>query len=209
MKHTNRERIIALAGLYQATALVRQTAEQGHGDPDSARVIIDSILRLDAPSVGDVYGDLEGLRLGLETLAKLRERPNVQATRYAIAVLHLERKLAGRQSVLQQIADGVQRAAEQAEYFGSSTHDTVVGSLADLYVNTVSKLGPRVMVHGEPTYLANPAVANWIRALLLGAVRSAVLWRQCGGTRWQLIFGHRRMLQGAMQLLEEHRPTYH
>jgi high frequency lysogenization protein len=202
MNHTERDRIIALAGLYQSTALVRQVAERGSGEARGIRTIVESLLRLDAPSVEAVYGDLAGLRLGFETLARLRERPDVPATRYAVAVLHLERKLAPRPEVLSTLAEGIKRAGEQAEYFGSPTHENVIAALADLYVRTISNLGPRVMVHGEPTFLANPNVANSIRCLLLGAIRSAVLWRQVGGSRWRLIFGHRRMLEQAQALLK-------
>jgi high frequency lysogenization protein len=201
MNHTERDRVIALAGLYQSTVLVRQVAERGSGEERGIRTIIESVLRLDAPSVEAVYGGIGGLRLGLETLAGLRERPNIPAARYAVAVLHLERKLAARSDVLSTLAEGIKRAAEQAEYFGSPTHENVVAALADLYVRTISNLGPRVMVHGEPTFLANASVANMLRSLLLGAVRSAVLWRQVGGTRWRLIFGHRRMLEQAQALL--------
>jgi high frequency lysogenization protein len=201
MNHTERDRVIALAGLYQSTVLVRQVAERGSGDERGIRTIVESVLRLDAPTVEAVYGDVAGLRLGLETLTRLRERPNVPATRYAVAILHLERKLAARREVLNSLAEGIKRAGEQAEYFGSPTHENVIAALADLYVRTISNLGPRVMVHGEPTFLANPNAANMIRCLLLGAMRSAVLWRQVGGSRWRLIFGHRRMLEQAQALL--------
>jgi high frequency lysogenization protein len=50
------------------------------------------------------------------------------------------------------------------------------------------------MVKGEPTRLTETGVANQIRALLLAAMRSAVLWRQCGGTRLGLLLGGRRKL---------------
>ena len=33
-----------------------------------------------------------------------------------------------------------------------------------------------------------------IRALLLSGIRSARLWRQLGGHRWQLIFSRRKLL---------------
>ena len=34
-----------------------------------------------------------------------------------------------------------------------------------------------------------------IRALLLAAVRATVLWRQLGGTQWDLLFSRGRMLE--------------
>ena len=60
-------------------------------------------------------------------------------------------------------------------------------------MSTVSTLQPRVMVNGDPARLADGAIANQIRALLLAGMRSAVLWRQCGGTRLGLLFGRRKL----------------
>jgi high frequency lysogenization protein len=59
------------------------------------------------------------------------------------------------------------------------------------------------MVQGEPTYLADKARANQIRALLLAGIRAAVLWRQLGGRRWQLFISRRKILETAQQLLEQ------
>ncbi|HSX19775.1 MAG TPA: DUF489 family protein, partial [Gammaproteobacteria bacterium] len=44
---------------------------------------------------------------------------------------------------------------------------------------------------------------NKIRTILLAGVRSAVLWRQLGGSRWQLTFGKKTLLQDAQALLQE------
>src|SRR3569623_1691456 len=52
-------------------------------------------------------------------------------------------------------------------------------------------------------HLSHPDVANKVRTLLLAAIRSAVLWRQCGGNRWQLIFGRRKIIDTARALLGE------
>jgi high frequency lysogenization protein len=40
-----------------------------------------------------------------------------------------------------------------------------------------------------------------IRALLLAGIRSARLWRQLGGHRWQMIFSRRKMLDALYPLL--------
>jgi high frequency lysogenization protein len=44
-----------------------------------------------------------------------------------------------------------------------------------------------------------------IRALLLAAMRAAVLWRQRGGNRLRLIFQRKHMLECCAALLEEAR----
>ena len=63
-----------------------------------------------------------------------------------------------------------------------------------LYADTISQLRPRVMVQGNPHYLAQPDVVAEIRALLLAAVRSAMLWRQLGGNYWDFLFFRARLL---------------
>ncbi len=51
------------------------------------------------------------------------------------------------------------------------------------------------MVQGNPHYLGQAGVVSEIRAPLLAAVRSAMLWRQVGGSQWQFLLGRRPMLE--------------
>ena len=63
--------------------------------------------------------------------------------------------------------------------------------LGHLYKETISTLGPKIIVSGEQPYLSNENNASKVRAVLLAGIRSAVLWRQCGGSRWQFFFGQK------------------
>ena len=56
------------------------------------------------------------------------------------------------------------------------------------------------MITGDQDYLARTETANKIRACLLAGIRSAILWRQCGGTRWKFIF-YRKKIQAELQIL--------
>jgi high frequency lysogenization protein len=110
--------------------------------------------------------------------------------------------------LLQKIANGIERAQSQAEHF-SITHDNVIASLADIYSETISTLRPRVMVNGEHNHLANSDNANKIRALLLAAMRSAVLWHQNGGSRWQVMFNRKSFVQEAEKILKANPRVLH
>ena len=77
-----------------------------------------------------------------------------------------------------------------------------MAGLADCYRQTVSTLQPRVIVNGDPAILENPDNQNLIRALLLAAIRAAVLWRQCGGGRLTLVLRRRALVEAAAGLLE-------
>lgn len=83
----------------------------------------------------------------------------------------------------------------QATERGDSGHPDVLASLGSLYADTISHLKPRVMVQGNPHYLGQAGVVAEIRALLLAAVRSAVLWRQLGGSYWDFLFSRKAMIE--------------
>ena len=104
--------------------------------------------------------------------------------------------------MLAQLADGIDRAKQQAEVF-STTHENVLANLAGLYSDTISTLSPRIMVQGEQVYLNDTLNVNKIRALLLSAIRSAVLWRQKGGTRLQIMFSRKKYLQEIQLLINK------
>jgi high frequency lysogenization protein len=42
---------------------------------------------------------------------------------------------------------------------------------------------------------------DWVRTLLLAGLRSAVLWRQLGGGRFDLMFGRKKIMREAEALL--------
>jgi len=70
-----------------------------------------------------------------------------------------------------------------------------------LYAAQISPLGPKVLVQGNPVYLAQPQVVSEVRATLLAALRAAVLWRQVGGSYWDFLFSRRKMVEAARELL--------
>lgn len=195
---------IALAGLTQAVYLVQRIARTGSADADDMESSLASILKLNPEDVLDVYGGLEKVRTGLKVLEKQLGAPDQVDTelgRYAAALVYLERKLQKHTGMQDRIRSGVEKATAQAAHFGL-LHDNVLANLADLYQETISHLRPRVMVVGEPSHLNNPANANRIRALLLAGIRSAVLWRQCGGARWKFLWYRRRMQDEVRRLLK-------
>ncbi len=200
---TLENRVLALAGVFQASSLVKQVAYRGLADSAPLTVCIESIFAIDADNVESVYGSRRGLATGFNSLrrelARQGQSRDLETVRYVVNLLHLERKLMRRPPMLLSLRQGIETAAAQAEHF-SSTHPNVIASLADLYTRTVSTLSPRIMVKGEPSILSNPDNAARIRALLLAGIRSTVLWRQCGGTRLNLLIGRRRILETAERL---------
>ena len=198
----NEERVLALAGMFQACALAQQLANEGRCDETAMEASMASVFRIDAPSVVGVYGNISNLRLGLRNLiAQLDESERDMAvTRMAVTVMRLERSLSGRPELLDKLQQGILAAQRQVEHFGQESTQ-VIGRLAELYASTLSTLRPRVMVSGNPQQLQQPLVVEKVRANLLAAVRSAVLWRQLGGRQWQLLLYRRQCSMFARGLL--------
>ena len=191
------DRVLALAGLVQALAQVRRIAEHGHSDHAATRTVLDSVFRLDAPSAEAVYGRTGELAPGLRLLRDYfdKQQRDEALLRLALSVMQLERRFAAEHGMARAVGAGIAGIAPRAA--ADSTHPDVLNALGGLYAETLSQLRPKVMVQGNPHYLAQPAVVAEIRALLLSAVRSAVLWRQMGGSNWDLLFSRKAMREAA------------
>lgn len=203
MSKNIRETTLALAGVMQAAVLVEQVAKTGYLQADAYKCSIESLFDLNPASTLAVYGgDVQNLRIGLEALRDLLATQNKHqdAMRYALGALHLQKKLASRKDMLNAIALRIGQAASQAEHF-SSTHDNVIANLGHLYSDTISTFRFRIQVMGDYNYLQQTRIASQIRALLLSAIRSSMLWRQLGGNRWQLLFQRRAIANCADDLL--------
>ncbi len=208
MRHTERERVIALAGVFQAAHCVHQVAHIGAHMNDAITSSIHSLFVTDTLDAADAFNGVAGVMTGLGTVFSqlggdggATRHPNI--TRYVLGLLMLERRLQGQTTMLETIRQGIDLAQTQVEYFGSETHENVIARLADLYQQTISTLRPRILVQGEPEVLQRQQNANLIRALLLAGIRSAVMWRQCGGRRWHFIFRRRKILALCRELLAE------
>lgn len=204
---------MALAGILQAIKLVQQTARKGMLDQEVFETCIKSILRLDASSPEAVYGSSDRLMEGCKELLNQlgagsehsKKSRDFEITKYVVSIMLLERKLVKRGDLLERIKSGIEKANAQVEHF-SLTHENVIANLADLYSETISTLKPRIMVDGEHHLLTVQENANKIRALLLAAVRSAVLWRQCGGSRWHMLFKRDQLIREAELILQDSQP---
>ncbi len=193
---------IALAGIAQAVALVQQLATTGTADSKALEASIASLFISDQQGVANVYGGLSNLKLGIEQLNDQMtgfKISNPEQARYAASLVFLENQLSKQPGMLKTIFSGIDRAQAQADHFGE-LHENVLANLGDIYHTTISTLQPRIMVNGEQEYLSRPDVVNKIRACLLAGIRSAILWKQCGGTRWKFLF-YRKKIQAEIQKL--------
>jgi len=208
MAYTDKDKFIALAGIYQSILCVQRIARQGSVDADAMTPCIHSLFQTDAASVSEIFGAPSSVNAGAKELVEQftgKQPREMELTRYAITLLKLERVLAGRSQLIKDIGAGMEDARAKLDHF-PMLHPNLLAHLADIYSRTISQLQPCVMVQGDPRFLQIPDNQNRIRALLLAGVRSAWLWRQVGGSRWQFLFGRKTLLRAARDYLHLSQP---
>ena len=75
--------------------------------------------------------------------------------------------------------------------------DDCINEFSNLYQSIISPNFPKLVIYGEPEFLHKSTNQAMIRALLLGAIRAVVLWRQVGGRRRFFIFRRKAIIQNA------------
>lgn len=196
---------LALAGVCQSAKLVQQLAHQGSTSEQDLLVTLKSLLITHPQQPLDVYGgNLANLKLGLTTLLEQLNGNHgpldLELSRYWLSLLALEGKLNRNSDKKKQLADRIQYLPTQLEFHESLIDSSMLAVLAGIYVDTISPLGAKIQVKGMPLYLQQPDIQNRIRACLLAGIRSAVLWRQLGGSKWKMLFSRGKLVQAAQQL---------
>lgn len=194
---------LALAGMVQAVLLVKDLAQLGKADDAAFHASIQSIFEMDPKDVSSVFGGVRGIRLGLTTLlGTLNGEPEQgqPLLRYIMSLIHLEKKIRHLKPIQDSLKKRITQTKKQVDYF-ELTHPTVITNLADIYLNTISTFRFRIIVWGNPRLLNTSEIMERIRALLLAGIRAAVLWRQVGGSRLQLLFSRKKIKNMAKEIL--------
>jgi len=197
------EQTVALAGLYQSLALVQNIAWEGDIHHSSMVPTIESILNLDPDKYIDVYGSIDNLQLGVQTLKSALQNKNekhaVERTRYAINLMYLASRFAVNQEAVTSLGNQIERLKNTYDSIEES-FDEITLDLGGLYREHISPLGPKVIIQGDPVYLKTGQNASKIRALLLAGIRSIVLWKQANGKRWTLLLGRKSLMDNINNL---------
>ncbi|PIE37832.1 MAG: lysogenization regulator HflD [Gammaproteobacteria bacterium] len=190
------DQAIALAGVAQAAGMIHEVATRGHYPRDTLQTLVNSLFCFDADSAADVYGGTQNLREGFTLLHRiLQGRPGQEMpVRYFLSMLHLQKHFAKNQQMMDTVRKRLQHSQRQMDHFTESS-EAVCRAIDGIYQDTFSQLGFRVQVRGEERFLGNPDNAAIVRTGLLAGVRSAMLWRQSGGSRMTLLFKRKRLLK--------------
>lgn len=203
MNNSKYDQTLALAGIYQAASLVKQIANTGKANNAHIESCLETLFRFDADSVEDVYGSVAGVSHGVKILQQHlvdKNSRDIEITKYVISLLMLEKKLSSDPAMLDEISKRLNKIESQFDFF-SLCHENTFAKLGQIYKDTISTLGPKIIVTGEQPYLSSESNASKVRALLLAGIRSVVLWRQCGGSRWQFLFGRKAYINECEDIL--------
>jgi len=199
------DQCVAFTGLSQACGLVHSTATGGDPDPVGYTGLYRALLMQNPSSTGELVG-LGDFSAGKTAARGMLGRPDedqVQALRYALAVIDASNRLRRYPKVVERLSDGISKLPEPSEPGASDipVWDMPWAQIAELYVATLGSLDSRIQVTGNASILQRPDVASKIRSLLLMGVRFAWLWRQLGGRRWHLLT-HRNKIRSTIDSLE-------
>ncbi len=203
---------IALAGIFQSAALVKDFSINKIIDEQAFSTAIHSIFQQNPSDIVDVYGDLNGLSLGLKNLHRLYhvkfEFEEQELSRYLVALMHLQKILQREKITLDSLGHKIQHIAPKLEYYPKDD-PIIIADLAKAYADTVSTLDYRIHIQSESEFLRLPENMQKLRVMLLAGLRSAILWQQVGGNRWQLFFSRKKIITTAEKLLERHSHDLH
>lgn len=208
MSNNNHQRFdesnIALAGLCQAAALVKQVARSSEFDKQALTTSLKSIAITNSDNTEQVFGDINQLTLGYQTLldqlSNKSTNKDVEVTRYIANLLSLERKLSASKKAMAALGERISNIQRQQLHL-DITDSQMLSNLASIYTDVVSPISRKIQVAGEPDVLKRPDTQHRVRATLLAGIRAAVLWRQLGGKRRDILFSRQQILASAEHTL--------
>lgn len=202
-----KEQTITLAAVCQVAYWVQKLSRTGKIDELELTILLKSIMNTSPSSTLAVYGDdLSNLKIGLEALIQHlgneSKNKDPELTRYVVSLLGLERRLSKKNKNMALLGERIEQCERQLEHYDINS-ETLIASIASIYSDIISPLGTPIQVAGEPEILKQTNNQHKIRALLLAGIRSAVLWRQVGGKRRNILFARSKLVECAQTLLKQ------
>ncbi|MCL1077219.1 lysogenization regulator HflD [Parashewanella spongiae] len=192
------DRTKAFSATIHALAQVQIIARNDSFNNEAIEDCLNTLVVTDPDKIADIYPNERMLKDGYHTLLKQledRKQKDIELTRYLVGILSLERKLS-RSGSMSDMANRIDEINRQLAHF-KITDEQVIANLSSIYTDLISNLGPKIVVAGNPNVINRPITMHRIRALLLSAIRNAVLWRQLGGKRRDLIFSRKSIIDAA------------
>lgn len=204
------QQVIALAGVVQATRMVDQVAKTGSYPAAFFEASLRSLFAFDAPTVDAVYGNIQGVKLGLRSVVDMltdaTNEDHVAMGAYVRGLLKLEDQFGKRPDLQEVVASRLGHVNFKAQHFSDDAVE-LAASISAIYQDTISHLPYRIKVKGNVQHLQQTKNADLVRTLLLAGLRSAHLWRQLGGRPRHFLFKGGKLAATASDLSKQLSPV--
>ena len=194
-----RNEVISLGAIYQASGEIKKIAWEGKINNKIIEPLIYSIYQTTSNEIEDVYINLKRLNTGLDFLRKQLVGDafsrDAEVTRYFEAINILVKNMNKKNEIISNLRDELSNHEEIVTEDNLHEHAEF---LSNLYLNTISKIHPRIIVNGDNKYLTDNKNASMIRALLLSAIRSYILWQQSGGSKFRIFLFKKKIAEIAL-----------
>ena len=204
------QQVIALAGVVQATRIVDQVAKTGSYPAAFFEASLRSLFAFDAPTVDAVYGNIQGVKLGLRSVVDMltdaTNEDHVAMGTYVRGLLKLEGQFGKRPDLQEVVASRLGHVNFKAQHFSDDAVE-LAASISAIYQDTISHLPYRIKVQGNVQHLQQTQNADLVRTLLLAGLRSAHLWRQLGGRPHHFLFRGGKLAATASDLSRQLSPV--
>ena len=216
---------LALAAVLQAKQLTHMTAISGRQTvTENGNFYFEQLIKASlnihptdnqSNQTLDFFNQLGDISLGLKALENCITQPFTTSPQsripklsnaklpmtYAMSLLALEKKVYGNPQFVEIIEKSQQKILKQLSFFDNNyLHPSIVANLAQTYVDTAGQINPRILVRGDAEAFKDTSHTNRIRASLFTGLQMAHLWRQLGGSSWNMMFSKRKLLQDIQDL---------
>ena len=191
--------VISLGAIYQASSEIKKIAWEGKINNKFIEPLIHSIYQTTSNDIEDIYINLKRLNTGLDFLRKqfvgdVFSR-DAEVDRYFEAINVLVKNMNKNSEIFSNLRDELSNHKESVTEDNLHEHAEF---LSNLYLKTISKINPRIIVNGDNIHLTDNKNASMIRALLLSAIRSFILWQQSGGNKFRIFLFKKKMAEIAL-----------
>ena len=192
---------ISLGAIYQACNEIKKIAWQGEINNNIIEPLINSVYQTTSEEIEDVFISIKRLNSGLDFLRRQLVGDafsrDGEVSRYFEAIGILVKNMNKKDDVLNKLRTEL---TKQSMPINEDNLDQHALFLSELYLSTISTVEPRIIVNGDNKYLTDKKNAAMIRSLLLCAIRSYILWKQSGGSKFRIFIFKKKIAELAVKL---------
>lgn len=213
---------IALAGVMQALITVNALAFGKDLELNQLENTLKTVQVINPNSFTDVYNNelktiKQGLAFWVEKTPNLIDQ-NKLILEYFLGVLKLEKKINNGNCDCRALGVRLSNVAQKNSRYDldkvtnivhtendsgndNSALDELVNELSLIYSQIISPIGSKILVKGKAPFITESLNQKKIRACLLAAIRSAILYRQASGRGYKVMLLKGQYAKQSQQIL--------